>query len=194
MRAPVGIVLLALVTACKNDKVEAPAEVVEAAPKTLLACPEGAQEFGAMPPAAQELWCGVATPTGSVLRHGPSRTWYRDGRPETVGAYADNRRVGHWWYWHDDGTLVKEGDFSDGAESGHWMVYEADGSIQTEGPMRDGRRNGVWNVYDPATGSMQQGVYIAGEQDGEWTEFNAQGVAVRQRLYRRGRLVRISEP
>jgi hypothetical protein len=193
MRARVALLALGLLVGCKKAQVANVAEAPAAAPATLLGCPGDAREFGAMPPAGQELWCGVTTPTGGVIRHGPTRTWYRDGRPSTIGAYADNREVGHWWYWHDDGTLVKEGDFIDGAESGQWVIYEADGSIQTEGPMRDGRRNGVWTVYDPS-GSKQQGPYVAGAQDGLWVEFNAQGVPVRERIYREGRLVRLREP
>ena len=188
----VPLTLLAL-AGCKKKPVEDPAAEAVAPPAPLLACPGEAMEYGSAPPDGQELWCAITTPTGQVTRHGPARTWYRDGLRKSSGFYDNGRKTGHWWYWHDDGTMVREGDYQDGVEHGHWIIYRADGSIEAEGSMQDGRRHGIWIGYNATTGVANQGLWVDGEQDGIWIEVDENGEPARERLYRRGRLVSIRE-
>ena len=39
---------------------------------------------------------------------GPASTWYRGGRRESEGAYADGEREGPWCFWGVDGALDPE--------------------------------------------------------------------------------------
>lgn len=156
---------------------------------TLIGCPQETDEVGAMPPAGTEMWCNLRTAEGLTQRHGPTRQWWKDGRQRSVGAYANNERTGHWWYWDTDGRLEKEGDFREDAENGWWIHYRPDGSITEEGPMVNGGREGVWTVYDDKTGIPTEGLWVAGEKEGTWIEYDAEGKPIRERVYRRGRLI-----
>lgn len=163
-------------------------------PKSLLGCGDGTHEYGQLPPAATEMWCAKDSGPGTTaVRHGPSRSWYPDGRPASVGAYADGQRTGHWWFWTSDGRLEKEGDFLNGAEVGYWTLYREDGTVLSEGPMKDGGRHGVWVSYDATNGVPQEGLWVDGQKDGVWTEYDADGKALRERVFRLGRQISLRE-
>jgi hypothetical protein len=189
MRHAWVLVALVLVAGCKRREMEGFDDHTADEVQTLLGCPPGTDEIGGLPPSGLDLWCARTDETGVRLRHGPARAWWPDGRPKEAGAYADDQRTGHWWFWDADGRLLKEGDFRDGRETGWWMVYRPDGTVSEEGPMMDGGREGVWTVYDAKTGIPIEGPWVAGEKDGLWVEYDADGKPLREREYRRGRLV-----
>lgn len=185
-----GLVLasLLLATGCaKRAQVE---ELPEADTRPrVLDCPDGTLELGNAPPLGLEVWCAREVVGSQPLRHGPSQAWYRNGRVAAEGAYAEGRRTGHWTYHREDGSLEKEGAWSEGTETGYWLHYNADGTLAEEGPMVDGGRHGAWVTYDPESGMPVEGTWVDGERDGVWVEHDAEGQPVRERVYRRGRLI-----
>lgn len=40
--------------------------------------------------------------------HGPSASWWPNGKPRSEGSYANGKRVGHWRYWLESGKLAKK--------------------------------------------------------------------------------------
>lgn len=181
------MVALLLLSACPRRTEIIDLSNPAAAPKSLLDCPTGTKEYGQMPPGGSEMWCAKdgATP----VRHGPARSWYSDGRPQSAGQYAEGVRTGHWWFWTQEGHVEREGDFLNGAEAGYWTVYRDDGSVSSEGPMKDGGKNGVWVSFDASNGVPQEGLWVDGQKDGVWVEYDAEGKAIRERIFRLGRQI-----
>lgn len=189
MRQVALLLPLALLLGCPKNRDADSIVRKEEAPTTRLGCPAGTYELGQVPPEGLELWCARLDETGRQVRHGPSRSWWPDGRPQSYGAFANDQKVGHWWFWTADGHLEREGAFRDDRENGYWLVYRTDGTVAAEGPMADGGRDGVWVTYDESTGLAQDGLWSAGEKDGVWVEYNTEGRPQRERVFRRGRLI-----
>ncbi len=184
------LVALLLIAACPKRT-----EIIDLtnpanAPKSLLDCPVGTKEFGQLPPMGTEMWCAKDGSDGTQpVRHGPSRSWYSDGRPQAAGPYADGVRTGHWWYWTQEGHIEREGEYLNGSETGYWTNYRDDGTVVAEGPMKDGGKNGVWVSFDAANGVPQEGTWVDGQKDGTWVEYDAEGKATRERVFRLGRQI-----
>lgn len=183
------VALLLLLSACAKRGEIGSVYRKDDGPVSKLGCPEGTVEVGAPPPTGTELSCVRTDETGRQVKHGPARTWWPDGRPRSHGAYAADQRVGHWWLWSADGHLEMEGDFRENAENGWWVYYRPDGGVSAEGPMRNGGRDGMWVTYDETTGLAQEGLWVGGEKEGVWVEYNADDRAIRERVFRRGRLL-----
>lgn len=176
-----------LLTACAKGREVKTIQRPESVQVTQLGCPEGTIEMGARPPEGSDLWCAIAAPGVTPVRHGPARTWWADGRQQTVGVYEHDVKSGHWTFWSADGHLEQEGDFEAGRKSGYWILYDADGEVAEEGPMRDGGRHGIWVNHQGKV--PVEGTWVDGEKDGVWIEYDAEGKPVRERIYRRGRQI-----
>lgn len=68
--------------------------------KTQAPCPTGTKLEGAAPPAGTHVWCEKS----GQVRHGPSTTWYSNGRMASTGEYRDGQFEGPWELWSEDGS------------------------------------------------------------------------------------------
>ena len=136
-----------------------------------VSCPEG-KALGAMPPNGRQMWCEKSNPDGVPVKHGPRKTWYRNGQLKAFEEFEDNFRHGTFdsWYpngqrersgdylkgredgrlrmWHPNGNLKSEGDFSKGQEEGEWTHYWDNGNVRSEGNFKEGRRHGEFKFWD----------------------------------------------
>ena len=167
----------------------APAAAVPAAGHPDLQCPPGTSPAGRGPPEGTEAWCQVRLPGGEARRAGPRITWHANGQRSAAGWYQAGKRHGTWQFWHASGTPAKQGSYTQGLEDGPWTTYHPDGTRAAMGGYVGGEEHGPWIFWDPGTLTRTEGSYELGERTGRWVDVGPDGRPVRERIYRRGRLV-----
>jgi hypothetical protein len=188
--APNAFLLLAVlaVVGCKKP---VPPPQPEPEPVPLhpdLICPTGTEATGAPPPAGREVWCNKALPTGKSMKQGPMITWHSNEQKASSGEFNADRESGPWLYWYPTGLPEMQGTFTSGVKNGVWTTFHPNGDRQSEGEYVDGREHGAW-VYWTEQLTRIEGVWVLGLRDAIWLDYSPEDVAVRERVYRSGRLV-----
>lgn len=78
-----------------------------------LNCPTGSRPNGETTPEVREAWCEVIR-DGKVVQHGPSKTWWPNGKLASTGQYNYGVPVGKWTGWFPSGKLQGEEWFEAG--------------------------------------------------------------------------------
>lgn len=73
----------------------------------------GGMGMGGMPP---------HLPQYVSFRHGPARTWYRNGQLKSEGNYDHDSRHGHWTFYDDTGHITHSGNYENGFREGPWLI------------------------------------------------------------------------
>ncbi len=184
--AMLALSVLVSVAGCKKKEIVEPEpEPVQVHPD--LFCADGTEGAGAPPPAGQEVWCQRSLPTGKWLRHGPAIEWHTNEERRATGDYYQGEKNGPWLYWFPTGTPERQGNYAHGVKNGVWTEFHVSGDRKSEGEFVEGREHGPWLYWE---GDLRiEGAYIMGAPDGTWLEYNRDDIAVRERIYRSGRLV-----
>lgn len=153
-----------------------------------LVCPDDTIGVGAGPPVGTEVWCHKGLPSGRWVRQGPVIKWHANGQRAWEGEFSDDRRTGAWNFWYPTGIQEKQGSFVNGSEEGLWTTFHPSGDRASEGQMVDGREHGPWSYWSEDGATRTEGAWILGERDGIWLDYGTDNVAVRERVYRTGRL------
>jgi antitoxin component YwqK of YwqJK toxin-antitoxin module len=108
------------------------------------ACPPGTSLLGpvtadgSMLSVNGQVTAVCAKPDGT--RHGPSMSWYENGRKAQAGEYRDDLKEGEWTFWSATGALTGRGAFRAGKAHGDWITYE-DGRLTKTTRFHDGKPN-----------------------------------------------------
>jgi antitoxin component YwqK of YwqJK toxin-antitoxin module len=140
-----------------------------------LACPAGAALAGAAWPEGQEQWCEKPDDAGRPQRHGPQRSWYDDGGPQSASSWKMGRLDGHFVEYHRNGRKAREGDWRDGEKEGRWTVWFEDGKPAEEAGYEKGILHGRFSTFFPGGGKRVEGRYCHGIQCGRWTTWDEGG-------------------
>jgi hypothetical protein len=88
--------------------------------------------------------------SGVMHRHGPHTYFYEDGKKQSAGDYALDKKSGAWMFWHANGKKSKEGSYVDGFADGKWTTWYSSGKMMSEGNYRRTRHVGQWTYYNAA--------------------------------------------
>ncbi|HHO54404.1 MAG TPA: hypothetical protein ENK18_26915 [Deltaproteobacteria bacterium] len=154
-----------------------------------LQCPPGTLGAGTPPPKGTEVWCEMRLATGALVREGPSIQWHPNGRKRAEGSYVADQRHGPWLFWYPTGNPEAQGSYTSGVKEGAWTTYDASGSRTSEGLFIGGQEHGMWTFWDDAGARRTEGEFVLGARTGRWLDHGPDGIAVRERIYREGRLV-----
>lgn len=158
-----------------------------------LVCPPGTQPAGHAPPHGQEVWCETPLRDGSAVREGPSIAWHTNEQRKAEGTWAAGKQNGPWLYWYPTGTPEMQGSFAMGVKEGVWTSFQANGERSAEGQFVDGKEHGPWTFWNAEQLTRTEGSYVLGLREGTWTDYGPDGKAVRERIYRAGRMVTVRE-
>ena len=151
-------------------------------------CPAGLFQVGGEPPQAFEKWCHHKTPDGTFVKEGPYKKWYKDGKPEATGEYANNVQSGRWEEFGQTGNK-SEGAYAKGKRAGKWTVRHEDG-MREVGEFKDGERVGVWTAYwDEKDVRKEAGSFVGGKRDGVWSYYDQNNLKTGEAVYKAGELV-----
>src|SRR5262249_40890230 len=106
------------------------------------------------------------------------------------GAFAADRRVGHWRYFHGNGQKALEGDYKEGLRDGHFQKWAESGLLVEDGAYENDRKSGEWTELRSGFGGIsakygkQQGSYREGKKTGVWRLTDPDGRLYGEEEYR----------
>jgi membrane associated rhomboid family serine protease len=163
------------------------------------------------------LWREIEDPTKHVYYRtgmrdsigrwqGAVRDYYRSGKIQMKGVYADNLRNGIFIYYSDHNTYQSAGRYVKEDPVGKWEEFHWNGTLAEE-TFYDGRvfarsvwdslgRQQVANGYGKRTQwhpnglIAEEGNYVNGRRDGIWKGFHEDGTQYYEEMYRDNELIR----
>lgn len=109
---------------------------------------------------------GIIDESGNL--NGRWKDFYPDGKIQSEGQYADNRRTGIWRFYNPEGKVEQTGAYSNGRPDGTWKWYYSNGILLREEDYYQGNRDGSFTEYSMSGEIITQGLYSDGEKNGEW--------------------------
>ena len=65
--------------------------------------------------------------------HGPSRSWYPNGRLQQEGHYENGFMTGLWTFWFPSGEIAARGRYERDRKSGVWEYFDEGGAVVEHG-------------------------------------------------------------
>ena len=90
----------------------------------LTSCPEGARLTGSAPPEGEQQRCMKGGD-----RHGPSRSWYKNGRVRAETEWWEGTKHGSFTLWYENGQKRAEGEDWHGQAMGTWTYWDEEGNV-----------------------------------------------------------------
>ena len=87
------------------------------------------------------------TTEGKDLKHGPSKAWFANGKPQFDGFYQFGQRTGTFSYWHENGQVAATGEYKDDRAEGIWVWLHPNGQKSAIGRYEDGALIGEWRWW-----------------------------------------------
>src|SRR5262249_4171863 len=87
---------------------------------------------------------------GQDLRHGPSKSWFENGKPKHEGNYDHDKKEGMFTYWHSNGQMAATGEYKNDKPVGSWVWWHENGQKYAFGEYREGYLIGQWRFWDEA--------------------------------------------
>jgi antitoxin component YwqK of YwqJK toxin-antitoxin module len=100
---------------------------------------------------------------GSDMRHGSSKAWFANGKPEMEGSYEHGKKAGTFTFWHENGQIAATGEYKDDVAQGTWVWWHANGQKSAVGKYTDGSLIGDWRWWDEAGKLTKQQTYTGTE-------------------------------
>jgi antitoxin component YwqK of YwqJK toxin-antitoxin module len=101
---------------------------------------------------------------GGDMRHGTSKSWYANGKPEQDGSYEYGKKSGTFTFWHENGQVASTGEYKDDLAEGNWVWWHANGQKSAIGKYQKGTLIGEWRWWDEAGKLTKQQNYTGTEQ------------------------------
>lgn len=106
---------------------------------------------------------------GGDMRHGTTKTWYANGKPEQEGAYEYGKKTGTFTFWHENGQIAATGEYKDDLAEGNWTWWHENGQKSAVGKYAKGNLIGEWRWWDE-TGKLTKSQTYNGTESAQTTE------------------------
>ena len=93
-------------------------------------CPDGTELHTRAVGQREEEWCQQLDEFGG-LRHGWYAQYLENGRPESMGEYANGLRIGVWTRFYPSGRVRAQAEFAEGLQHG-WLLSFDDSGKRTQ--------------------------------------------------------------
>lgn len=140
-------------------------------------------------------------PTGEKIRtftkkgniyHGPSTSYYVDGKKSSDGQYWNGNKHGQWTNYHDNGQVSSKGSYLYGYKNGNWTYYYESGKKSREETFINGDLDGS-KIYYFENGKVDSEFkYVNGKRQGASIFNDPNGITQHIRYYENGKIVSYS--
>jgi antitoxin component YwqK of YwqJK toxin-antitoxin module len=100
---------------------------------------------------------------GGDMRHGSSKSWYANGKPEQDGSYEYGKKAGTFTFWHENGQVAATGEYKADVAEGTWVWWHANGQKSAVGKYTKGTLIGEWRWWDETGKLTKQQTYTGTE-------------------------------
>ncbi len=118
------------------------------------------------------------------LYHGETKTYYSNGKLESVALYENNEPHGHYIKYHENGQLKEEGEFIRGAASGIWKCYHENGDFSHAQNYINGKINGPVLFYYSGGIIKGETFFVGGALNGSCVDYYPNGVIKRRGFWK----------
>ncbi len=84
---------------------------------------------------------------GDDIRHGPSKSWYENGKIQVDGSYHYGKRTGMFTYYYDNGQIASTGEYDNDVPEDVWVWWHTNGQKATVGEYTQGALIGEWRWW-----------------------------------------------
>ena len=122
---------------------------------------------------------------GADMRHGPSRSWYDNGKPRHEGNYDHDKKDGMFTFWHGNGQMAATGEYKADKEVGAWVWWHQNGLKASFGDFKEGYLVGQWRWWGEDGQLAKQKTYdgsekITAEKAGSESDVSARTTPVKK--------------
>ncbi len=121
-------------------------------------------------------------------KHGGYTMWYKNGRKQETGVYANDVRQGKSIWYFDNGAMAAEYNYRDGKIDGDVVTYYPNGKASASGQYKEDVQTGPWKEYYENGNLKTEGNYVDGEKDGIWKNYDENGNFTKNSKYVKGEL------
>jgi antitoxin component YwqK of YwqJK toxin-antitoxin module len=100
---------------------------------------------------------------GEDMRHGSTKSWYANGKPEMEGAYEYGKKTGTFTFWHENGQVAATGEYKNDVAEGTWVWWHENGQKSAIGKYNNGALIGEWRWWDEGGKLTKQKQYTGTE-------------------------------
>jgi antitoxin component YwqK of YwqJK toxin-antitoxin module len=100
---------------------------------------------------------------GSDERHGTTKSWYANGKPEMEGAYEYGKKAGAFTFWHENGQIAATGEYKNDVAEGTWVWWHENGQKSAIGKYTNGSLVGDWRWWDESGKLTKQKTFTGTE-------------------------------
>ena len=100
---------------------------------------------------------------GGDMRHGASKSWYANGKPEQDGSYEYGKKAGTFTFWHENGQVAATGEYKEDQAEGTWVWWHENGQKSSVGKYTKGALIGEWRWWDETGKLTKQQTYTGTE-------------------------------
>jgi antitoxin component YwqK of YwqJK toxin-antitoxin module len=102
---------------------------------------------------------------GTELRHGPSKSWFANGKPQHEGMYENDKKQGMFTYWFANGQMYATGEYKNDKAIGSWIWWHQNGLKAAFGEYNDeGYFVGNWRWWGEDGKLTRQKTYDGSER------------------------------
>ena len=102
-------------------------------------------------------------PEGKDLRHGPSKSWFENGKVQVEGFYQNDKKSGTFTYWYANGQVAATGEYTDDMPNDVWVWWHDNGQKAAIGKYEAGALVGEWRWWSDDGKLAEQRVYDGSE-------------------------------
>jgi antitoxin component YwqK of YwqJK toxin-antitoxin module len=85
---------------------------------------------------------------GTELRHGSSKSWFSNAKPQHEGFYEQDKKAGMFTYWYANGQMYATGEYKNDKPVGPWIWWHENGLKSAFGEYNDeGYFVGQWRWW-----------------------------------------------
>lgn len=118
------------------------------------------------------------------VKHGVYKEYFRDGRVEIEGEYANGKQNGTWKKYNKDNIMYQLKSYKNGKKHGKFESYSFDGTLKETKTYKDGGQEGEHKTYFN-TGKLESITnYENGKKNGEYILYDKSGEVIEQGQYK----------
>ena len=101
--------------------------------------------------------------------------WHQNGQKKEEGTFENDKRVGKWTWWHDDGQKSCEGEYVNGDRQGTFTWWHENGQVKVTANLVNDKHEDIRTYFHDNGKKKSEGNYQKGEKVGAWVFWHENG-------------------
>ncbi len=130
---------------------------------------------------------------GNFTKDGKYQRFFKSGKVEVEGGYANDKMDGAWTYYSDAGVKLREEQYVSGVIEGYVIEFYPNGKPSSKKKHVRGKVDGHCVFYHETGFEAYEGTMLGDKKEGTWQYWDEKGNRTRKEEYRDGNLIESQE-